>query len=141
ITPGGNGLCPNGLPTTTGFCVPANNTVGSNYSLAQRASNPVSYTGVRASALLKFNEDWNILISQSYQNMEADGLFQQYPIGSAGQLLGAWADTQFSPAVNKDQYENTSWTVNGKIGDLKAVYTGGYLVRHIDHTMDCTNYA
>ena len=141
ITPGGNGLCPNGLPTTTGFCVPANNTVGSNYSLAQRASNPVSYTGVRASALLKFNEDWNILISQSYQNMEADGLFQQYPIGSDGQLLGAWEDTQFSPAVNKDKYENTSWTVSGKIGDLKAVYTGGYLVRHIDQTMDYTNYA
>src|SRR5208282_1074625 len=63
ITPGGNGLCPNGLPTTTGFCVPANNTVGNNYALAQRASNPVSYTGVRASALLKFNEDWNVLIS------------------------------------------------------------------------------
>src|ERR1700726_3251842 len=30
ITPGSNGLCPNGLPTSTGFCVPANNIVGNN---------------------------------------------------------------------------------------------------------------
>ncbi len=140
ITPGTNGLCPNGLPTKSGFCVPANNTVGNNYALAGPASNPVDHKGVRASAYLKINDDWNALISQSYENMEADGLFQQYPIGSNGQVLGPWEDTQFSPSVNKDKYENTSWTVNGIVGDLKAVYTGGYLVRHIDQTMDYSNY-
>jgi outer membrane receptor protein involved in Fe transport len=140
ITPGPNGLCPNGLPTKTGYCVPANNPVANNYALAGAASNPVDYTGARASALLKINDDWNVLISQSYENMEADGLFQQYPVGSNGQVLGPWEDTQFAPSVNKDKYENTSWTVNGVIGDLKAVYTGGYLVRHIDQTMDYTNY-
>ena len=141
ITPGAGGLCPNGLPSSTGYCVPGNNTVANNYALAGRATNPVNYSGARASALLKINDDWNVLISQSYQNMEADGLFEQYPIGSDGQKLGPWEDTQFSPSVNKDKYENTSWTVNGVIGDLKAVYTGGYLVRHIDQTMDYTNYA
>jgi len=31
--------------------------------------------------------------------------------------------------------------VNGKFGDIRAVYTGGYLVRHIDQTGDYTNYA
>jgi iron complex outermembrane receptor protein len=141
ITPAASGLCPNGLPSTSGFCVPANNAVGNNYALAQRASNPVSFNGARASALWKINDDWNVLISQSYENMEADGLFQQYPVGSNGQVLGPLEDTQFSPAVAKDKYENTSWTVNGKIGDLKAVYTGGYLSRHMDQTMDYSNYA
>ena len=42
---------------------------------------------------------------------------------------------------DKDKFENTSWTVNGKIGDLKAVYTGGYLVRNLDQRNDYTNYA
>ena len=140
ITPAANGLCPNGLPTKSGFCVPANNQVANNYSLAGPASNPVEYTGARASALLKINDDWNVLISQSYENLEADGLFEQYPVGSNGQALGPWEDTQFSPAAVKDKYENTSWTVNGVVGDLKAVYTGGYLVRHIDQTMDYSNY-
>ena len=50
-------------------------------------------------------------------------------------------DTSFSPAYDKDKFENTAWTVNGKIGDLKLVYTGGYLVRNIDQTKDYTNYA
>jgi outer membrane receptor protein involved in Fe transport len=31
--------------------------------------------------------------------------------------------------------------VNGKIGPLKAVYTGGYLVRNVDQVGDYTNYA
>jgi iron complex outermembrane receptor protein len=141
ITPGTNGLCPNGKPTSTGFCVPANNTVGNNYSLAQSASNPITYTGLRVSALYQFNDNWSALLAQSYQNMEADGLFTQYPIGSEGQVLAPWQDTQFAPAYDKDKFENTSLTVDGKIGDLKAVYSGGYLVRHVDQTMDYSNYA
>ena len=141
IKPGANGLCPNGLGTTSGFCVPANNVVANNYNLAGDATNPVTYTGIRASALYKINSDWNVLIEQSYQNMEADGLFVQYPIGSDGQPLGAWQVTQFSPAVDKDKFENTAWTVNGKLGDLRFVYTGGYLDRNIDQTNDYSNYA
>jgi iron complex outermembrane receptor protein len=141
VTPGSNGLCPNGLPTTTGFCVPANNIVGNNYALAQRASNPVQYTGFRLSALYQINDDWSALLAQSYQNMEADGEFTQFPIGSDGQVLGPWQDTSFVPAYDKDKFENTSLTVDGKIGDLKLVYSGGYLVRHIDQTNDYSNYA
>jgi iron complex outermembrane receptor protein len=141
ITPNaGTGLCPNGLPTTSGFCVPANNIVGNNYGIAQRASNPVQYTGFRLSALWQINDDWSALLAQSYQNLEADGEFTQYPIGSDGQVLKPWQDTAFVQAYDKDRYENTSLTISGKIGDLKAVYTGGYLVRHVDQTNDYSNY-
>jgi iron complex outermembrane receptor protein len=140
VTPGANGLCPNGLTTSTGFCVPANNIVGNNYALAQRASNPVQYQGFRLSALYQINDDWSALVAQSYQNMEADGEFTQYPTGSDGQKLGPWQVTAFVPAYDKDRFENTSLTVDGKIGDLKLVYSGGYLVRHVDQTNDYSNY-
>ncbi len=140
VTPGANGLCPNGLPTTTGYCVPANNQVGNNYAIAGRASNPVTYGGARAELLYQFDDDWSALLTQSYQNMEADGLFTQYPTGSDGQQLGPWEVTAFVPAVNKDRFENTALTVNGKIGDLKAVYSGGYLIRHVDQINDYSNY-
>jgi outer membrane receptor protein involved in Fe transport len=137
-----NGACPNGLPPgSNGACAPANSATANNYNLAQTASNPVTYQGIRVSALYQINDDWNILISQSYQNMEADGEFTQFPVGSEGQALGPWQDNSFTPAVDKDKYENTAWTVNGKIGDLKAVYTGGYLVRNVYQTNDYTNYA
>jgi iron complex outermembrane receptor protein len=137
-----NGLCPNGLPAgSKGTCTLPGAQSANNYNLAQSNSNPVTYQGVRVSALYQINDDWNVLISQSYQNMEADGEFTQFPIGSEGQALGPWQDTSFTPAVDKDKYENTAWTVNGKIGDLKAVYTGGYLVRNVYQTNDYTNYA
>ena len=40
-----------------------------------------------------------------------------------------------------DNWSNTAWTVNGQIGDIKMVYTGAYLSRTIDNTMDYTNYS
>ena len=46
-----------------------------------------------------------------------------------------------NPSYNNDQFENTALTVNGKIGDLKLVYAGGYLVRNVDQQGDYTNYA
>ena len=140
VTPGANGLCPNGKGTTTGYCVPANNVVGNNYAIAQAQSNPVEYQGIRASALWQINDDWNALLVQSYQDMEADGSAAQYPIGSDGQALGPWQTTQFIAAYDKDRFENTSLTLNGKIGDLRAVYSAGYLIRHVDQTQDYSNY-
>ncbi|MGA9028159.1 MAG: TonB-dependent receptor [Steroidobacteraceae bacterium] len=134
------GLCPNGLPTTSGFCVPGNNTVGNNNAIAGTASNPVEYGGFRLAALWQITNDWSALLTQSYQDMEADGSSAQYPIGSDGQVLGAWQTTQFVAAYDKDRFENTALNVQGKIGDLKLVYSGGYLVRHIDQTQDYSNY-
>jgi iron complex outermembrane recepter protein len=52
-----------------------------------------------------------------------------------------WEGTFFSPIHNKDRFENTALTINGKIGDLSVVYSGAYLVRHVDQTGDYTNYA
>ena len=45
------------------------------------------------------------------------------------------------PSFDHDRWENTAWTVNGKIGPLKAIYTGGYMDRHISQQMDYTNYS
>ncbi len=134
------GLCPNGLPTSSGYCVPANNTVGNNFSIARSAENPVEYNGIRLSALYQVNDEWSALLEQSYQNMEADGSSAQYPLGSDGQVLGPWENTLFVQPYDKDKYENTSLTVNGKVGPLKVVYDGGYLVRNIDQTQDYSNY-
>ncbi len=135
------GKCPNGLPTSSGFCVPAGTPVGSNSALTGAASNPVDYRGLRLSALYEINDSWDVLLSQSYQNMDALGIAAQYPVGSDGQPLGADQITTFSPSWDHDNYENTSWTVNGTIGDFKAVYTGSYLSRNIDQQTDYSNYS
>ncbi len=93
------------------------------------------------SGLYQINDDWSVLVAQAYQNMEADGESVEYPVGSDGQQLQALQGTFFVPVYDKDKFENTSLTIDGKIGDLKAVYAGSYLVRNIDQTNDYTNYA
>ena len=47
----------------------------------------------------------------------------------------------YAPNYDKDKYDSTAWTLNGKIGPyLKAVYTGSYLDRTIDQQADYSNY-
>jgi len=137
------GQCPDGLPNNgVGFfCVPPGSPVINNYLVARNNINPVTYQGIRAELLYKFSDDWDVLITQSYQNMNSQGVFYQQPYASDGQPLQPLQVTLFNTAYNKDRFESTAWTVNGKFGDIRAVYTGGYLVRHIDQTGDYTNYA
>ena len=121
--------------------VPPGSPVINNGPVQGNNINPVTYSGARLEVLYKFTEDWDALISQSYQNMEADGVFYQQPNASDGQPLQKLQVTLFNPASDKDQFESTAWTLNGKFGDLKAVYTGGYLVRKVEQVGDYTNYS
>jgi iron complex outermembrane receptor protein len=136
------GTCPDGQPPGVGgFCVPPGSAAINNNNTVARAINPVTYKGIRVEAKYKFNDDWDLLITQSYQDMDARGVFYQQPNASDGAPLQPLQATLFNSAYDKDKFENTAWTVNGKFGPLKAVYTGGYLVRNVDQIGDYTNYS
>ena len=135
------GVCTTPGATATAFGVPPGSPVINNYLITGNAINPVTYQGLRVSALWQINEDWNALITQSYQNMDAEGVFYQMPTSSDGAPLPPQSVTLFNPSFNKDKFENTAWTFNGRIGALKAVYTGSYLVRNVETVQDYTNYA
>ncbi|HWW78358.1 MAG TPA: TonB-dependent receptor [Steroidobacteraceae bacterium] len=135
-----DGSCPDGLPNA-GYCVPPGSPSINNNAFAGRAINPVTYQGIRAEVLYKFNEDWDFLFTQSYQNMNSQGVFYQQPTASDGAKLNPLEVTLFNSAFDKDKFESTSWTFNGKVGPVKAVYTGGYLVRNVEQVGDYTNYA
>ena len=134
-----NGTCPSGTSATL-FAPPSPLSIN-NDTVARNASNPVTYTGLRFEVLGKINDDWSLLVTQSQQTMDSQGDFTQFPIGSDGQTLGPWQDTVFTPAFNKDRFENTAWTLKGKLDALDLVYTGAYLDRHIDNQDDYTNYS
>jgi len=121
--------------------VPPASPVINNYNLVQNAINPVTYQGIRVSALWNINDAWNALITQSYQSMDAEGVFYAMPLSSDGAPLPPQSVNLFNPSYDKDSFENTAWTVNGRIGALKAVYTGSYLVRNVETAQDYTNYA
>jgi outer membrane receptor protein involved in Fe transport len=138
--PAVNGACPDGLPNN-GFCVPPGSASINNSMLTGNAINPVTYQGLRAQLLYKINDDWDVLLAQSYQDMHSQGVFYQQPNASDGAALQPLEVTMFNPAYDKDRFENTSLTINGRLGLLKAVYTGGYLVRNVEQAGDYTNYS
>ncbi|RDS78916.1 TonB-dependent receptor [Dyella monticola] len=115
--------------------------VANNYSVAQNNWNPVDTQGARLSGLWKINDDWNFLIAESYQDLDAKGQSSTYPIGIDGQTLGTNQITSFVPAWNNDHSANSAWTLNGQIGDLSLVYTGGYTTRHVSEQQDYTGYS
>ena len=130
-----------GIVDYFGGQVPAGSESINNNSLVANHINPVTYKGVRGSALYKIDEDWTALITQSYQDMEADGVFAVMSTGENGEKLPDLSVQQFNPSYDKDKFSNTAWTLNGRAGALKLVYTGGYLTRNVDQVADYTNYS
>jgi len=123
-----------------GGAVPANSVVLKNTGLVADDFNPVTYSGVRAEALYQINEDWSALIAQSYQRVDADGVFAEEAVNSLGQHEPELTAQIFNPSYNKDWFENTALTVSGHVGPLKVLYAGAYLVRNVEQVQDYTNY-
>jgi outer membrane receptor protein involved in Fe transport len=142
IRPNTSGLCPNGLAAgAAGYCTVGNAQSINNLSIASADQNPTTYYGGRLSALYEINNDWDVLVTQSFQNMDAEGVSFEEPVSANFQPLQPLQVTTFSPAYDKDRFENTAWTVNGKVDGLKIIYTGSYMVRNISQQMDYTNYS
>jgi outer membrane receptor protein involved in Fe transport len=133
--PGTIAFVPGSIPAVEGGNPSANNA-----ALVASNTNPVTYGGFRLSALYQFRDDWSLLIQQNYQYLHADSYFYAYPQDPGGNALPPNQITAFTPAFTKDRYESTAWTLNGRIGELKAVYSGSYLVRHIEGQQDYSNY-
>ena len=118
-----------GLARYNNGVVPTDSVSINNNSIVANAINPVTYTGIRVGALYKFNDDWNALLTQSYQNIDSQGVFYEMPRGTegasltangtpqGGQPLPPLSVTLFNPSYNKDKFENTALVVNGKYRD------------------------
>src|ERR1700738_1838766 len=124
-----------------GGVVPPNSGPINNNSVAANAFNPVVYKGMRVSGLWKINDDWNALIAQSYQSIDADGVFWQEQYDGLGHPLPDLSVQLYNPSYNYDKFEDTQLTVTGRVGQLKLVYTGGFLDRNVTQTQDYTNYS
>src|SRR5213080_4096129 len=124
-----------------GGVVPPNSGPINNNFQVGRATNPLTYKGVRGELLYQFNDDWNFLVSQAYQNLDAEGVFWQEAYDGVHNVLPELSVQLYNPSYNKDKFTDTAWTLNGKLGFLQAVYTGAYLDRNITQQQDYTNYA
>jgi len=105
-----------------------------NNELVKDNFNDSFYKGIRAGVYHEFNRDWNILVQNTYQELGADGVFDYDP------EVGDLKVSRFFPDELNDKFNQTSWTVEGRAGALDLIYTGGYLYREVEQSVDYTGY-
>ncbi len=105
-----------------------------NSALVEDDFNDTTYAGFRLSALYEFNEDWRITVSHAQQSLESEGVFFTDP------ELDDLEIQRFEADELDDDYSNTAWTLEGRLGVLEAVYTGAFTDRRTDQTVDYTDY-
>ncbi|MEP1144241.1 MAG: TonB-dependent receptor [Henriciella sp.] len=105
-----------------------------NANIAENNINDTLYAGFRISGEYEFNSDWSLLVSHAQQQLDSEGVFFADP------ELDDYDVQRFSNDDIEDSFHNTSWTLEGRLGMLEAVYTGAYTERTTDQTVDYSDY-
>lgn len=105
-----------------------------NSAIAKDNVNDTGYAGFRLAAAYEFNSDWNLLVSHARQDVDSEGVFFADP------NLGDYEIERFAADDIEDSFDNTSWTLEGRLGMLEALYTGAYTERTTDQTIDYSDY-
>ncbi|MBV1918641.1 MAG: TonB-dependent receptor plug domain-containing protein, partial [Sphingomonadaceae bacterium] len=107
-----------------------------NSGIAENNFNDTQYSGFRVSALYEFTPDWKLTVSHSRQSVESDGVFFADPeLGLDGLDI-----ERFEQDRLEDDFSNTSWTVEGRLGALELLYTGAYTDRETQQRVDYSDY-
>ncbi|MEM6708946.1 MAG: TonB-dependent receptor [Pseudomonadota bacterium] len=106
-----------------------------NSGLVESDFNEAVYSGARIGALLAINDNWDLLVQHTQQTLKTEGVFEYDPV-----LSGEESVNRFTPSRNQDEFGLTNWTLEGRIGELDVVYTGGYLDRDVFFSQDYTGY-
>ena len=106
----------------------------SNADLAEDDWNEAKYNGFRVAASYDFNDEWSGLLTHMSQEIDVEGSFLVDP------SLGDEKSMKFAPEHNLDEFDITTWTLEGRLANLDMVYTGGYIDREVDAIIDYTHY-
>jgi len=106
-----------------------------NAALVEDDFNTADYAGARFGLSYIINDDWNLLVQHTQQSLDTEGVFAYDP-----NLEGETSTNRFIPENNNDDFGLTTWTLEGRLENLDIVYTGGYLDRDINSTIDYTGY-
>jgi iron complex outermembrane receptor protein len=106
-----------------------------NDALVEDNFNTANYAGARFGLSYIINDEWNLLVQHTQQSLDTEGVFSYDP-----NLEGESSTNRFIPENNNDDFGLTTWTLAGRLEQLDIVYTGGYLDRDINSTIDYTGY-
>jgi len=110
-------------------------TAPKNDALVEDNFNTANYAGARFGLSYLINDEWELLVQHTQQSLDTEGVFAYDP-----NLSGESSVNRFVPEDNDDDFGLTTWTLEGRLEQLNIVYTGGYLDRDINSTIDYTGY-
>lgn len=105
-----------------------------NIALVEKDFNTSFYQGFRLSGLYLINSAWDLTLQYTRQELGADGVFDYDP------EVGDLEVNRFFPDELRDEFGQLTWTLKGRLGALDMIYTGGYLDREIQQSVDYTGY-
>ena len=117
-----------------GLTVPVIKEVADNSGLVEDDFNDASYAGIRLGGKYIFNDEWDLLVQHTQQTLKTEGVFDYDP------AKGDLNVSRFTEDSLQDEFAQTAWTINGRLGDLDVVYTGAFLDREVDANLDYTGY-
>ena len=147
---GVNGALPTGNPALVAqalaSCVGVTNCTGSGYTSPVRDSlsnapfvknhfNDADYVGGRAELTWQIDPDWSLELMHMRQTLTADGTFDFDP------TLPDLSVQIYNNNTLKDKFDDTAWTLNGRLGALSVLYTGSYLNHLAVEQIDYSHYA
>lgn len=108
--------------------------VADNAGLVEDNFNDTQYSGFRITGLWEIAPGWNFSVAHMRQSLESDGVFFTDP------NLNDLEIQRFEEDRLQDDFSNTSWTLEGRIGALEMVYTGAYTDRETSQRVDYSDY-
>jgi len=124
-----------GGPMTDPVNSPPALTIPRNDAFVEGNFNDATYTGGRFGVSYLINDDWDVLVQHTRQSLESEGVFAY-----DANLAGDSSVNRFNPDENDDDFGLTTWTFTGRLAMLDVVYTGGYLDREVNASIDYTWY-
>ena len=105
-----------------------------NSSLVEDNFNDTRYTGFRIGLRAELSDDWNVTLGYASQWIDSEGVFFEDPD------LGEYKIQRYVADEIDDDFDNLSWTLEGRLGFLEMLYTGAYTNRDTKQNIDYTDY-
>ena len=105
-----------------------------NEQLVEDDINDTRYQGFRISGRAELGPDWQVTVGYAKQWVDSEGVFFEDPD------LGEYKIQRYIDDEIDDDFDNVSWTVEGRLGFLEMLYTGAYTNRDTAQNIDYTDY-
>lgn len=105
-----------------------------NSNRTEEDFNDTTYSGFRLAGVYTISANWDLQVSHMRQQLDSDGVFFSDP------ELGDYDVTRFQTDNINDEFDNTAWTLQGRLGALDVLYSGAFTDRQTNQLVDYSDY-